>query len=124
MDATEAKTDAAPEVQLTPAQLAEIEENKRPFLDKFKDLITEAEGRLQHGTTLTQTFVDALKALYDEAERGGAPGSKQTRQLSPAELQVRADRAAKRAADQKRLDDAKAAEKQAEDDLAQDGTDV
>lgn len=58
----DAKTEA-----LTPAQLAEIEENKRSFLDKFKDLHAEAEGRLKHGTTLTQTFVDALKALYDEA---------------------------------------------------------
>lgn len=133
--------DAAEEVKLTPAQLAEIEENKAPFLDKFKALVDEATDRQRHGTSLNVTFVNALKALYDEAEAAGAPGSRRQgipdqpaligaqnapppqRPLSPADLQLRADRAAKRAADQNRVDDAKAVEKQAEDDLAKDGTD-
>lgn len=126
----DANTEAAPaeEKQLTPAQLAEIEENKRPFLDKFGALIYEANERLRHGTTLTQTFVDALTALYDEAEKGGAPGSKlrpamEERQLTAAELQVRADREARRAQrakDQQAFDDAKKAELAAADALAKD----
>lgn len=54
----------------TPAQLAEIEENKRPFLDRFKDMVDEAEQRMVHGTTLPPTFVNGLKALHAEATKG------------------------------------------------------
>jgi hypothetical protein len=63
----------AEEKKLTPAQLAEIEERNKPFIDRFKDVVDEAALRLKHGTSLTQTFVDALRGLYQEML---APGDK------------------------------------------------
>lgn len=102
--------DQAEEVKLTPAQLAEIEENKRPFLDKFKDLVNEANDRLRHGTSLTQTFVSALQALYDEAGQGRCAAIGQ-------------DRRRQACGGSKSPDDAKKAEQAAADALAQDGLD-
>lgn len=57
--------------ELTPAQLAEIEENNMPFVERFKALVDEAGERLRHGTTLTQTFVDGLTKLYEEVKSHG-----------------------------------------------------
>lgn len=73
----DAKTEA-----LTPAQRAEIEENKRPFLHKFADLVYEAQERLKHGTSLTQTFVDALAALYEESRKMGEQPSSRPKTIA------------------------------------------
>jgi hypothetical protein len=67
----------AEEKKLTSAQLAELEERSKPFIARFKDVVTEAETRLKHGTSLTQTFVDTLRGLYEEAEKSAVPTNDQ-----------------------------------------------
>jgi hypothetical protein len=61
------------EQPLTPAQIAELEERKKPWLEKFKAIVDEAASRQMHGTSLPPTFVHELRALYDEM--AGADGT-------------------------------------------------
>jgi hypothetical protein len=50
--------------ELTPAQLAEIEESKKSWTERFKELVDEAHKRHKEGTSLSPAFVNSLEELY------------------------------------------------------------
>lgn len=64
-------TEHEEEKKLTPAQLAEIEEGKKSMLERFEEVVADAEHREKHGMSVNPAFVAKLKALHDEAKSHG-----------------------------------------------------